>query len=348
MCLHLFTKIYMNKSFNYGIYTDLIKQYISYKRSLGFKMEDTEKRLRRFDRLTVTRGEICIGISRELFDEWSIPFPEESDVTRYSRISILRQFSFYLQIIGYNSYIPKLPMYRSTFTPHIFTKAELESIFQACDKLFLKRKYMYSQICVMPTLLRMLHSTGLRVGEALNLKHRNVNLDKECLVLRACKNGQDRLVPISKSLTEVCKDYVVYKQKQLIETGPDTYFFTALNGSRCQVSTVYELFRTVLYKAGISHKGRGIGPRLHDLRHTFCVNALLKMSEAGMDLYYSMPILSTYVGHQSIEATNKYVRLTSEMYPDLLNKVNNAYRYIFPEIGIEESEINSLTQTIQK
>lgn len=333
----------MNKTFNHGIYTDLIKQYIAHKRSLGFKMDDTEERLRRFDRLTVSRGETSIGISKELFDEWSIPFPEESAANRYSRISILRQFSSYLQIIGHNSYIPKLPKYKSTFIPHIFTKAEIESIFQASDILFLKRKYMYSQICVMPTLLRMLYGTGLRVGEALNLKHRDVNLDKGYLMLRTTKNGRDRLVPISQSLMEVCKDYYIYKQKQLIDIGPGTYFFTALNGSRCRPCTVYEHFRTVLYKAGISHKGRGEGPRLHDLRHTFCVNALLKMSEAGMDLYYSMPILSTYVGHQSIEATEKYLRLTSEMYKDLIDKVNIAYKYVFPEIGIKESDFKSLT-----
>jgi integrase len=338
----------MNKSFNHGIYADLIKQYIAYKRSLGFKMEDIEERLRRFDRLTITCRETSIGISKRLFDQWSIPFPQESDTNRYIRIVLLRQFSSYLQTIGYDSYIPQLPKYKSTFIPHIFTKEEIASIFHASDKLFLKRKYMYSQICVMPTLLRMLYSTGLRIGEALNLKHRDVNLDKECLVLRSCKNGQDRVVPISKSLAEVCKDYYAYKLKQLIGTAPGTYFFTALNGSRCQVVTVYELFRTVLYKAGISHQGRGKGPRLHDLRHTFCVNALLKMSEAGMDLYYSMPILSTYVGHQSIEATDKYVRLTSEMYPDLLDKVNTAYKYVFPQIGIEASDFKSFTQTIQK
>jgi integrase len=197
---------------------------------------------------------------------------------------------------------------------------------------------MYSQIGAMPTLLRILYSTGLRVGEALILKHRDVDLDRGYLVLRACKNGQERVVPLSGSLVEVCKDYCAYKQKQLINTGPDSFFFTALDGSRCWPVTVYEHFRTVLYKAGISHKGRGKGPRLHDLRHTFCVKALVKMSEAGMDLYYSMPVLSTYVGHQSIEATNKYVRLTSEMYPDLLDKVNSAYKYIFPEIGIDDSD----------
>jgi hypothetical protein len=59
------------------------------------------------------------------------------------------------------------------------------------------------------------------------------------------------------------------------------------------------------------------------------------MSEAGSDLYYSMPIIMTFMGHRSVEATNRYVRLTAEMYPDMLRKVNEAYKYIFPDIGID-------------
>lgn len=332
---HLFMITYMNKRCNHSIYADLIKQYIAYKRSLGFKMEDTEERLSRFDRLTIERKESIIGISKDLFDVWSVPLPQESDTNRYHRICKLRQFSRYLQLLGYDSCIPKLPKYNSTFVPYIFTQSELGAIFHACDKLFLKRRYMYSQICVMPTLIRMLYSTGLRIGEALELKHKDVDLDKGFLFVRTSKNGQERIAPISLSLIESCKDYFLYKQNQSISTNAEAYFFTALNGSRCQVVAVYELFRTVLYKAGIPHQGRGKGPRLHDLRHTFCVNALLKLSEAGMDLYCSMPILSTYVGHKSIEATNKYVRLTSELYPALLSKVDAAYQYIFPEMEIE-------------
>lgn len=324
----------MSKRSNHSIYAKLIKEYIAYKRNLGFKMEDTEERLARFDRLTIVRKEKIVGISRELFDEWSKPLPQESATNRYSRISILRQFSAYLQLIGYNSYIPKLPKYSSTFVPYIFTQAELTAIFAASDRLFLKRRYMYSQLCAMPTLLRMLYATGLRIGEALNLKHGDVRLDKGYLLVSTSKNGQERMVPISLSLAEACKDYGLYKRKQGLDTGSEAYFFTALNGNRCQVPTLYETFRTVLYKAGIPHQGRGKGPRLHDLRHTFCVNALLKLSEAGMDMYYSMPILSTYVGHQSVEATNGYVRLTAELYPQLLEKVNTAYQYIFPEIGL--------------
>jgi integrase/recombinase XerD len=160
--------IYMSKRSNHSIYAELIKEYIAYKRNLGFKMEDIEERLARFDRLTITRKETIIGISKELFDEWSLPLPQESGNNRYSRISILRKFSAYLQMIGYNSYIPKLPKYNSTFVPYIFTQAEMAAIFSASDRLFLKRRYMYSQLCVMPILLRMLYATGLRISEALN------------------------------------------------------------------------------------------------------------------------------------------------------------------------------------
>lgn len=70
----------------------------------------------------------------------------------------------------------------------------------------------------------------------------------------------------------------------------------------------------------------------HDLRHTFAVHSLAKMAEEGMDLYCSLPILSTYLGHQSLRATNNYVRLTSEMYPELIRKIDIIGFDIFPKM----------------
>lgn len=328
----------MAKSCNLGIYAQLISQYIDYKRSLGFKMEDTDERLRRFDRLTMERHETELGISKELFDAWSKPFPMESDCNRYSRISILRGFSAYLQLMGYESHIPQMPKYRSTFTPHIYTKKEMEGIFRECDKLLVHRHYMYSCKCIMPTVVRMLYGTGIRIGEALKLRHKDVDLAAGMLTLRECKNGCDRVVPMSLSLTASCKDYVAYKIAQGASIGQENTFFTSPDGHPCLVGTVHANFRVILTRAGIPYGGRSKGPRLHDLRHTFCVNALLQMTNAGYDLYYTMPVLMTYMGHKSLEATNRYVRLTEEMYPDVLKKVNEAYKYIFPDIGTDLNE----------
>lgn len=331
-----------NRIPNHGIYARLIVQYVRHKQSLGYKMEETEERLRRFDQLTIDRGETEIGISKELADAWSEPFPLESDNSRYGRISLLRGFSAYLQMIGYTSYIPRLPRHKDCFVPYIYTRQEMAAIFRECDKLTVVRRYMYSVRCVMPCLVRMLYGTGIRVGEALKLTHGDVDFAQGVLKLRECKNGQDRIVPMSLSLREICKDWVAYKEGQGLPVDTDKPFFTSPDGQRFSVSSVYETFRIVLQRAGIGHGGRGVGPRLHDLRHTFCVNALARMSEAGQDLYCSLPVLMTYMGHQSLDATNRYVRLTQEMYPHLLLKMDEAYKCVFPELGktlTEEDEI---------
>ena len=330
-----------NRTPNHGIYAGLIVQYVNHKRSLGYKMEETEERLRRFDQLTIDRGETAIGISRELADAWSEPFPMESDNARYGRISILRGFSSYLQMLGYTSYVPRLPKHRNLFVPHIYTRQEMAAIFRECDKLTVARRYMYSVRCTMPCLIRMLYGTGIRIGEALKLTHGDVDFTHGVLRLRECKNGQDRITPMSLSLREICKDWVAYKEGLGLPADHDSPFFTSSDGQRFTEGTVYETFRIVLQRAGIGHGGRGVGPRLHDLRHTFCVNALVKLTEAGKDLYHSLPVLMTYMGHQSLEATNRYVRLTQEMYPHLLLKMDEAYKCVFPELDralIEEGE----------
>lgn len=129
---------------NNGVYSRKIYEYVKYKRALGYKMEDVEERLSRFDKLATERGESGNGISRELAEEWCKPLPMESPYNRYGRISILRGFSAYLQVMFFESYIPKLPKQASTFCPHIFTKAEMANIFRECDKLHLHRKYTRS------------------------------------------------------------------------------------------------------------------------------------------------------------------------------------------------------------
>ena len=84
---------------------------------------------------------------------------------------------------------------------------------------------------------------------------------------------------------------------------------------------MYKWFRLCLDNAGIPHRGRGLGPREHDLRHSFCVHALKSMCAQGMDIYCALPVLSTYVGHKSIYATQQYLRLTAEIYPELLGRI---------------------------
>jgi integrase/recombinase XerD len=58
---------------------------------------------------------------------------------------------------------------------------------------------------------------------------------------------------------------------------------------------------------------------------------MTQLAKEGKDLYYILPILSTYMGHQSIASTDRYVRMTAEMYPDLLNQTESICSYIFTD-----------------
>lgn len=317
-----------------GIYSTLIDQYISFKRNLGYKFIDAMYTYSLFDRFTIGNNEIKIGITKDLSDKWAVKRPNESDSTRYKRIFYLAQFSSFLNEIGYPSYVPKLPkINKSTFTPYIFSEKEIEAIFQSCDQLKTNGN-MDSCINVIPALFRVLYSTGIRISEAISLKNDDVNLVGKYFVIKESKNGQERMIPLSNSLVHILKQY----RNSLPETHVSKdYFFVKRNGRKCSSKVVYEWFRKVIWNAGIMHGGRGHGPGLHSFRHTFSVHSLAAMARSGLDLYYCLPILSTYLGHQSLEATDKYVRLTSDMYPSIFSDVNSICAYVFPEVNTNET-----------
>lgn len=85
-------------------------------------------------------------------------------------------------------------------------------------------------------------------------------------------------------------------------------------------------------RAGISRLSTGKYPRIHDLRHTFSVHALEQMINNGHDPYCSLPILSTYLGHKSVESTEKYLRLTKEYFINILRFSSEDADKIFPEV----------------
>jgi integrase len=186
----------------------------------------------------------------------------------------------------------------------------------------------------MPCLVRLLYGTGIRISEALSLKNKDVNISGKCLTLKDTKNGTDRVVPISSSLAIVCEDYRESRDNLPVsgvkrENGP---FFVSLNGGVCKHSGIHRWFRRVLEIAGIPFTGNRKGPRIHDIRHTFACHSFLKLSDEGVDLYCSWPYLSTYLGNQSLESTEQYIRLTSQMFPELLRDTDGLYVDILPDI----------------
>jgi integrase/recombinase XerD len=207
----------------------------------------------------------------------------------------------------------------------------MASVFAASDKLMIKCSRHETSISAIPVLFRLLYSTGIRVGEALALGDRDVDIKSRTIFIKGAKNGRDRRIPISESLAKACGSYQSYRDLHKYHKLSGNTFFRTHNGRVCPRKSVYNWFRRIIYEAGIPHLGKGMGPRLHDLRHSYSVHALAKMVDDGLDLYYALPILSACLGHRSLDATEQYVRLTSEMHPGLIRDLNFICGYVFPK-----------------
>ena len=321
----------MSKIIYKGIYASLIQDFIDFKQHCGFKYSTEKKILLQFDKLTQARCEEKVGISAQLAHLWSIRRDNESEAYRYKRCITLNQFVLHLNRKGIEAAMAKAPKPKKNFTPHIYTRKELNNIFDVCDNLrcdYIRRDSLY---IVMPALIRFLSGTGVRIGEALDLRTDDINLMHNHLTLRDTKNGKERLLPFSESIAIVLREYSKHRDRLVPQKKTD-YFFLTARGRKCRPEQIYKVFRKVLIAASIPFKGGHYGPGLQSFRHTFAVRSLASMVKNGMDIYCSLPILSTYLGHQSLEATNQYVRLTAEQHPGLIQNIERVLINVFPSI----------------
>jgi len=160
----------------------------------------------------------------------------------------------------------------------------------------------------------------------LQLHVADVDLNQGILTVRQGKFGKDRLVPPALPLVVRLQKYAAHFRVR----PSDAFFFPSEQGGPWSIRTVYRLFRQLLLECGIPHAGRGKGPRVHDVRHTFAVHTLLRWYREGADLDAKLPVLATYLGHQSLSGTQRYLHLTAELFPEIAVRVNAAFGDVIP------------------
>lgn len=310
-----------------GPFAPMCEQFVAGKRLLGIDYTQQEKILRAFDNFSKAYPVDTFVISEELVSAWSKKRPNESEANRYNRVMEMYRFSKFLVQQGYlPDFIACKPKKNSTHTPYIFTANEIRQIFQVTDSLKPCDSVPFRHL-VMPLLFRVLYGCGLRVSEAINLRLADVDLDNGTLHILHGKNGRERLVPMSPSLTKRCQDYTTNVLK---DSKSDSYFFLGRLSQPYSRSGIGKAFRSFLWDAGIPYLGKDRGPSVHDLRHTFVCHRLNRWAADGTDLNAVLPILSKYLGHTSVMATAWYLKLTAEVYPDLIQTMDHFSAGMFP------------------
>lgn len=191
------------KSIEYNsIFSELIQDFIDYKRAAGYKYESETSCLKEFDELCCSLNIMTPVITKELSDIWCTKKPHESERSSHQkRVSCIRQFALYLISSGYEAYIPVNLEYiqhrKSKYSAYIFSHEEMSRIFNTSNQVYPNRQS--TMHLVMPVLIRLLYCTGLRVMEALKLQLKNVNLAEGTLLIESAKFNKDRLILFSKA-----------------------------------------------------------------------------------------------------------------------------------------------------
>lgn len=321
----------MNKFKSY--FNKEINDFIIMKKSLGFKYLSEERELQRLDR-TLYEFNVKI-IDKDFCDRWIRKREYESIKTQANRIVILRNFTYYLNDIGIKAYIlPKNLVRKSPkYQAHIYTDDELRRFFKAVDSSVSIAISCPYRAKIMPLFFRILYTSGMRVSELRLVKIKNFNLNEGYIFVSNAKNNKERIIPINESLLLQCKQL---KDEIHKNSSDDEFFFLIRKNTPMTLRNLYNNFRRYLEKAGISHSGKG--PRIHDFRHTYCVNLLRKWVDEGKDLMAYLPYMKTILGHETFEETAYYLKLTSERFPYIKETLYKSFPNIIEEVELDESE----------
>lgn len=307
---------------------DLVVAYIDYKHSLGMRYRSQAAVLRAYCR---AMGDVAV---EEVRAECVLAF-----ITGTGPLSA-RWMEYYRVLGGLYRYaigrdfattsplpadLPRLP---PPLTPYIFSVDELKRLLVATDTL--QTPLSPLRAMTMRNLLLLLYGTGMRIGEALSLTLKDVDLEERLLTVRDTKFYKTRLVPIGPRLTMALADYLLHRSRLPLPDGEDSAFLAACTGIGLDYKRVNKLFCRLRSAAEVRRESPArYPPRIHDIRHAAVVHRVIAWYRAGADVQRLLRQLATYLGHVDVASTQHYLSMTAELLQEASMQFE---RYAQPEV----------------
>ncbi len=166
--------------------------------------------------------------------------------------------------------------------PKVLAKSEVKDIIEATTTI--------KHRCI----LSLMYSSGLRMGELLNLKPEDIDSKRMMVRVNQGKGRRDRLTLLSEKVLKDLRQYY-------IEKSPKTWLFESPDGNKYSSTSVATILKRAAQKAGIQKR---VNP--HMLRHSFATHLL----ESGTDLRY----IQTLPGHRSSKTTEIYTHVATNTF----------------------------------
>jgi integrase/recombinase XerD len=300
---------------------DRLAEYLRIRRQLGFELKLAGRTLEDFVAFLEQAG--AERITTDLAVLWARQPVGANPRYLSMRLGMVRGFARYLATIDPDTEIPATDLLPATVTrntPYLYCDREIVELMAVAGPLKpALRGATYR------TVIGVMASTGIRIGEALGLDRHDIDLDDGVLHLRTAKQGKQRDVPLHETTTDALRQYARLRDRTLPR--PETpAFFISSAGVRITTNTFHWNFPRLIAQVEPQDGGQHAHRRPHDLRHTFAVRTLLNWHRAGADVDRSMPLLSTYLGHVNPKSTFWYLQAAPELMQLVAQRLDEALR----------------------
>ena len=225
------------------------------------------------------------------------------------RLGIVRCFARYVATLDPESEVPSTELLRASrprVAPYIYSPAEINALIEAAGQLTPPLRAASYQ-----TVIGLMATTALRLGEVLGLDRQDVDLTDGALHVRARQTKQ-REVPLHPTTTKALRGYAHRRDHRWPQPSSPAFFLNT-QGGRLAQPEFNHYFAQLIKQVGLEGAGERVRPRPHDLRHTLAVSTLLDWIQAGEDVDRRMPELSTFLGHVQPESTYWYLQAVPEL-----------------------------------
>ncbi len=303
-----------------------VHEYLGMRRNLGFKLREAGNAL--LDFVTFMEEQHAPYITAALALDWAQQPTNAQPAWWAQRLSFVRGFARYRSASDPRTQIPSpglLPFQPKRARPYLYSDEEINSLLCAA----LKMPHRYQSGALLPwvyyCLFGLLSVTGLRLGEAQNLKVQDVDLEAAVLTVRNAKFGKTRLVPLHASTCNVLADYIARREHHWAGRPVSSYLFVSSWGNRLDSAQIHRAFYVLSRQVGLRGESDSHGPRLHDLRHRFATNTLVNWYRSGQDPERRLPLLSAYLGHVHIADTQWYLEAAPELMREAMHRLEHRW-----------------------
>ena len=303
-----------------------VQEYLSLRRSLGFKLQDAGKGLLDFVAFMERHRSSYITNAQAL--AWAQQPVDVQPAHWAQRLSFVRGFARHRCATDPRTQIPPwglLPFRPRRARPYLYSDDEIRSLLRATLDMPCRCQLSKLRPWTYHGLFGLLSVSGLRLGEARSLELRDLDLNAAVLTIRSGKFGKSRLVPLHASTCKVLADYLARRKRHWAGREVSSYLFVSNWGNRLDGGEIHRTFYVLSRQVGLRGISDHHGPRLHDMRHRFATNTLVTWYRSNLDPERLLPILSAYLGHVHVADTQWYLSGSPELMREAMRRLEHRW-----------------------